>query len=84
MFVKKPFEGMDAGMKTEILREANERLESVLYAQAQVWKSAADAAPGPRGEQEGKPPPTRSDGKWIIDYVRIRIRARKVSVCPKR
>ncbi len=56
MFVKKPFEGMDARMKAEILREANERLESVLHV----------------------------DGKWIIDYVRIRIRARKVSVCPKR
>lgn len=56
MFVKKPFEGMDAGMKAEILREANERLESVLHV----------------------------DGEWIIDYVRIRIRARKVSECPKR
>lgn len=55
MFVKKPFEGMDAGMKAGILREANERLESVLHA----------------------------NGKWIIDYVRIRIRARKVSACPK-
>ena len=27
---------------------------TVLYAQAQTWKSGADAAHGPRGEQEGK------------------------------
>ncbi len=38
-------------------------------AQAQAWKTAADAAPGPRGEQEEKPPPTRSrrESKGLTD-----------------
>lgn len=49
MFVKAPFAGMAPDRKTEILKEANERLESVLHI----------------------------DGRWIIDYVRIRFRARK-------
>lgn len=51
MFVKTPFEGMEPELKASILREANERLESVLHI----------------------------DGKWIIDYVRIRFRARKTA-----
>ena len=39
----------------------------LFYAQAQAWKSAADAAPGPRGEQEEKPPPTRSQARiWRL------------------
>ena len=51
MFLKKPFEGMDAQAKADILREVNERLRDTLC----------------------------RDGVWVLDYVRIRIRARKVA-----
>lgn len=50
MFVTKPFEGMDAKIKNDILQETESILRDQLF----------------------------SDGKWYIDYVRIRIRARKV------
>lgn len=50
MFVKLPFEGMDEGLKSEILQEAESLLKDQLL----------------------------HDGVWYIDYVRIRIRARKV------
>lgn len=50
MFVTKPFEGMDAKIKNDILQETENVLRERLF----------------------------SDGKWYIDYVRIRIRARKV------
>lgn len=49
MFVKKPFEGMDAAAKEAILSDAEAALQNVL----------------------------RLDGTWIVDYVRIRIRAVK-------
>ena len=47
MFVKKPFEGMEETLKSEILKEAEDKLRSRLYI----------------------------DGKWYIDYVRIRVKA---------
>lgn len=47
MFVKKPFEGMDAALEQEILDETREALRERLYI----------------------------DGRWVIDYVRIRIKA---------
>ena len=50
MFVKKPFEGMDADLKAEILAETKALLQDVLFV----------------------------DGKWLIDYVRIRMKARKI------
>ena len=50
MFVTKPFEGMEDGMKNEILQETENALRDQLFI----------------------------DGKWYIDYVRIRIRARKL------
>ena len=49
MFVTKPFEGVDAGTKREILEETRDALRERLFV----------------------------DGQWIIDYVRIRIKARK-------
>lgn len=49
MFVKTPFENMDADEKNSILAEAEQALREVLF----------------------------RDGKWYIDYVRIRLRARK-------
>lgn len=49
MFVRKPFEGMDEKIKSEVICEAVERLRDKLYI----------------------------DGKWIVDYVRIRFRAVK-------
>ncbi len=50
MFVKKPFEGVEAEMKDSILEETKTILKDKLFI----------------------------DGKWYIDYVRIRIRARKM------
>ena len=50
MFVTKPFEGMDAKTKNDILQETENILRDRLF----------------------------SNGKWYIDYVRIRIKARKV------
>ena len=50
MFVKTPFEGMDAGTKSQILDETRELLQDRLYV----------------------------DGKWVIDYVRIRMKAVKL------
>ena len=47
MFVKKPFDGMDEALKSEILSETEDRLRSRLYV----------------------------DGRWYIDYVRIRVKA---------
>lgn len=51
MFVKKPFEGIDDNVKSDILDETNDILKNSLFI----------------------------DGKWYIDYVRIRIRARKIN-----
>ena len=51
MFVKTPFEGMDAGLREAIIQEAIGSLREPL-------------------QQE--------DGTWIVDYVRIRIKAVKV------
>lgn len=50
MFVKTPFQGMDAGTKEQILAETRELLRDRLYV----------------------------DGKWVIDYVRIRMKAVKL------
>ena len=47
MFVRKPFEGMEEALKSEILKEAEDRLRSRLFI----------------------------DGRWYIDYVRIRVKA---------
>lgn len=49
MFVRKPFEGIDEKIKSEIIYEAVDNLRDKLYI----------------------------DGKWIVDYVRIRFRAVK-------
>lgn len=50
MFVKKPFEGMDAALADRIINDAQDAVRDRLYA----------------------------DGRWIIDYVRIRMRAVKI------
>ena len=50
MFNQKPFEGMDEGLKQEIIDETVEELRDQLFV----------------------------DGKWIVDYVRIRFKARKI------
>ena len=47
MFIRKPFEGMEEALKSEILKETEDRLRSRLYV----------------------------DGRWYIDYVRIRVKA---------
>ena len=51
MFILKAFEGVDAEVKADILREVNDRLRGELC----------------------------RDGVWVLDYVRIRIRARKIA-----
>lgn len=50
MFLKKPFEGMDAALCSQIIKEASDSLRSSLYI----------------------------NGKWYVDYVRIRFRCRKI------